>query len=294
MSPQIVKFNELTEEQMEKTKRARRQAKKSIEGEFIWELENSYELSPKLSRMILQSAKEILIRKQALKEGQQEITVVKAEEKSGKIIEKMEKLRVRITVDNGIEDQTTVEEVGRKGLREARIQRITEEAMEQGGVMSQEDISRVMGISIRTVKRDIQAIKSRGIEVITRGMLHNIGREQTHKEKIIGMLLDGQTYSEIKLRMRHSVGAIKRYVESFTKVLMAEKKGIKGAKEISSVTGVSERLVGQYKEIIRAGKKDKTRRETLRELVERNSYRGDVKKSEKRRSRPREAMMIGL
>lgn len=279
---------------MEKTKRARRQAKKSIEGEFIWELENSYELSPKLSRMILQSAKEILIRKQALKEGQQEITVVKAEEKSGKIIEKMEKLRVRITVDNGIEDQTTVEEVGRKGLREARIQRITEEAMEQGGVMSQEDISRVMGISIRTVKRDIQAIKSRGIEVITRGMLHNIGRGQTHKEKIIGMLLDGQTYSEIKLRMRHSVGAIKRYVESFTKVLMAEKKGIKGAKEISSVTGVSERLVGQYKEIIRAGKKDKTRRETLRELVERNSYRGDVKKSEKRRSRPREAMMIGL
>ena len=34
---------------------------KSNEGEFIWELKNSYELSPKLSEQILVTAKENLL-----------------------------------------------------------------------------------------------------------------------------------------------------------------------------------------------------------------------------------------
>jgi len=37
---------------------------KSSEGGFIWELENSFELSPKLSSLILMTAKECLIRKE--------------------------------------------------------------------------------------------------------------------------------------------------------------------------------------------------------------------------------------
>jgi len=35
-------------------------------GEFIWELENSYELSPKLSQKILLSAKECLLKESLL------------------------------------------------------------------------------------------------------------------------------------------------------------------------------------------------------------------------------------
>lgn len=60
--------------------------------------------------------------------------------------------------------------------------------------------------------------------------MHNIGRGQTHKAKIIGLYLDGMTYIEIKLRTKHSVGAIKRYLEGFTKILMARKQG-KGKSE---------------------------------------------------------------
>jgi hypothetical protein len=55
-----------------------------------------------------------------------------------------------------------------------------------------------LSVSLRTVNRDISRIKQRGIEVVTRGYLHNIGRGQTHKVKIIGMYLDRKTYSEIK------------------------------------------------------------------------------------------------
>ncbi len=68
-----------------------RQQLKSSEGEFIWKLENSYELSPKLSELILNTAKECLLRDHSRKEGQIEVKVIEIEERSGKALEKMEK-----------------------------------------------------------------------------------------------------------------------------------------------------------------------------------------------------------
>ncbi len=183
---------------------------KSSEGEFIWELENSYELSPRLSSLILMTAKECLVKDYLLKEGQIEVTVIETEQRAGKVIEKIEKKKVRLTIDNGIEDIEVLKEFGRIALRQIKIQRITEEAIAQGGVLSQEDLGKYLSCTVRTIQRDIKQIKNKGIEVVTRGYLHNIGRGQTHKVKIIGMYLDGKTYSEIKLKTRHSAGAIKR------------------------------------------------------------------------------------
>ena len=272
---------------------ARRQIKSS-EGELLWELENSYSLSPKLSSSILMTAKECLLRDYSLREGQIEETVIGVEERSGKVVEKMEKKKVRLTIDNGIEDLEILKEYGRISLRQIKIERITDEAIEQGGVLSQEDLSKYLGCTVRTIQRDINAVKKKGVEVVTRGYLHNIGRGQTHKVKIIGMYLDGKTYSEIKLTARHSSGAIKRYLESFTKVLMAQSKGIYGRKEISAVTGISDGLVKQYLELIRQSKKDKTRSENLKDLINRNSYREGIKKTVKSYSEPLGAMTRGL
>ena len=267
---------------------------KSSEGELLWELENSYSLSPKLSSSILMTAKECLLRDYSLREGQIEVTVIGVEERSGKVVEKMEKKKVRLTIDNGIEDIEILKEYGRISLRQIKIERITDEAIEQAGVLSQEDLSKYLGCTVRTIQRDINAVKKKGVEVVTRGYLHNIGRGQTHKVKIIGMYLDGKTYSEIKLTARHSAGAIKRYLESFTKVLMAQSKGIYERKEISSVTGISEGLVKQYLELIKESKKDKIKSENLKDLISRNSYRSGIKKTAKLYSEPLGAMMRGL
>ena len=267
---------------------------KSSEGEFIWELENSYELSPRLSSLILITAKDCLVKEYLLKEGQIEVTVIEIEQRAGKAIEKMEKKKVRLTIDNGIEDIEVLKEFGRIALRQIKIQRITEEAIAQGGVLSQEDLGKYLSCTVRTIQRDIKQIKNKGVEVVTRGYLHNIGRGQTHKVKIIGMYLEGKTYSEIKLKTRHSTGAIKRYLESFTKVLMSQSRGIYKAKDISVVTGISETLVNQYTELIKESKKDKTRKENLSLLIERNRYREGAKKTVKSYSEPLAAMIGGF
>ena len=272
---------------------ARRQIKSS-EGEFLYELENSYELSPKLSSLILLSAKECLIRDYQLREGQIEVTVIGIEERGGQVIENLEKRRVRITLDQGLEDLEILQEFGRIGLRRVKIQRITEEAIEQQGVLSQEDLSKYLSCTVRTIQRDISSLKQEGAVVITRGYLHNIGRGQTHKSKIIGMYLDGLTYSEIKLKSRHSIGAIKRYLESFTKVVMSVNRGIYRYKEISLVTGLSATLVKQYTKLLRESKKDKLRKENLEMLITRSSYREGVKKRVAEASNPVVAMTGGL
>jgi Fic family protein len=240
------------------------------------------------------TAKDCLVKDYLLKEGQIEVTVIEIEQRAGKAIEKMEKKKVRLTIDNGIEDIEVLKEFGRIALRQIKIQRITEEAIAQGGVLSQEDLGKYLSCTARTIQRDIKQIKNKGVEVVTRGYLHNIGRGQTHKVKIIGMYLDGKTYSEIKLKTRHSAGAIKRYLESFTKVLMSQTRGIYKAKDISVVTGISETLVNQYTELIKESKKDKTRKENLSLLIERNRYREGAKKTLKSYSEPLAAMIGGF
>jgi biotin operon repressor len=249
-------------------KKHERETTKTTEGEFIFDLRRLYELSPKLSESIYETAKIHLLKDKQLCEGEIEITVVCIEEKAGRLIEELSKKRIKLTIDNGSEDLKILKDHGRVSLRQSRIQRITDEAVEQGGVMSQEDISRCLRCDTRTIQRDIKAIRERGIEVITRGVYHNIGRGQTHKVKIISLYLDGRTYSEIKRLTQHSTGSIKRYIESFVRVLAARNFGIRSKATISTVTGLSENLVKQYTGLIEQSRGNKLRREKMEELVQ--------------------------
>jgi len=252
---------------------------KSFEGEFLYELINSYELSPKLSEQILISAKTSLLRSKALREGQIVAVVVGIDEKNGKPVERMRKKKVVLTLNEGLEDMSNLKQFGRTGLRQIKIQRITEEAIEQEGILSQEDLSYYLNCSQRTIKRDIRVIRNRGITVITRGVLHNVGRGQTHKADIIKLYLEDYTYSEIKRKTSHSVGAIKRYLESFSKVLMAKHFGINNLSELSSVTGLSKYLLKQYVQIISDSSSDPVMSSNLSILLEQSQYRMGLKKT---------------
>jgi hypothetical protein len=252
---------------------------KSFEGEFLYELIHSYELSPKLSEQILISAKMSLLRTKELQEGQLVAMVVGIDEKSGKPVEKTKKKKVILTLNNGMEDISNMKQLGRAGLRQIKIQRITDEAIEQGGVLSQEDLSYYLNCSQRTIKRDVQAIRKRGITVTTRGVLHNIGRGQTHKAKIIKLYLEDYTYSEIKRKTRHSIGSMKRYLESFSKVLMAKHFGINNLSELSSITGLSKYLIKQYIQIISDSPTDPVMSSNLSVLLEQSQYRMGLKKT---------------
>jgi len=84
------------------------------------------------------------------------------------------------------------------------------------------------------------------VVVRTRGLEHDIGRTLSHKARIIDLYLSGHVYADIMRRSRHSAHAVKRYIGSFSRLLLLKSRGVGDVKEISRVLCQSERLTKEY------------------------------------------------
>ena len=250
--------------------RLERLREKHADGLLLWELENGFELSPRESVLVFETAKGILLDHRQMERGRQWIVGVELGESAGKSIREAKKREVQVTVDGGREDVEYQGKHGRIALRGMRLLRIIEEGIGQGVVFSEEDLGRVLGVSVRTVKRDVQQLREDACEVQTRGYYEGIGRAISHKARIVELYLQGKTYAEIENRMRHTMQSIKRYVEMFGRVVYA----IRGKKlsrgERSYVLGISEVLLAEYEKLYRQAKK--TYREKLEEIIERHKH----------------------
>ena len=135
--------------------------------------------------------------------------------------------------------------MGIAALRRSKIQRLTVEAQEQGALLTQEDLARLLCSSRSTIKRDIAYLRSQGVAVPTRGQVKDIGRGVSHKAQIIGDWLAGYTFSEIQRRRWHSISSIERYCGDFLRVVRLHSHGLAVA-EIRISTRLSERLIQEY------------------------------------------------
>ena len=231
-----------------------RLSEKTVERQFLHELENDFELAPATSRALLSAAQQVLLscaRNGEVREGQMLVTVVSSREPAGKPLAAMQKVSVIVTVDGGLEDLSVLRQHGSTSLRRLRVLRMTEEAMDQGGVLTQEDLARLLQTGVRTIRRDVVQLRAEGHWVPTRGAVQDTGRGQSHKAKIVEMYLRRMTYSEIARRARHSASSIKRYVQTFGRVLVAWENGIVDAGELAFVVGLSERLAREYLDLRR-------------------------------------------
>lgn len=176
-------------------------------------------------------------------EGQIIYRVIPEEIPPGVEVAKIKTLPVRLTVvDVG---DIELASRGMDELAHRRIIRITNEAFDQGGVLTQADISIVLGISLRTVTRRIAELRDEGIIVPTRGNRKDIGPGISHKAKIVEMYLKGYDFTEVKRRTRHSDESISRYLNDFARiVVLAEKRH--SLNEMRIITGHSDRLIQQY------------------------------------------------
>ena len=223
-----------------------RLSQKGFDAQFVWELEYGYELSPRESRGILEAVKLIFSQDPGFEAGKVQLWVVSRDEGAGKPLSELRKISVWVSLDGGKEDVEVHRKYGAIGLRRFRILRVTEEVVDQGGVSTQEDLARLFQTSVRTIRRDVAALRAAGYEVLTRGMYRGIGRGVSHKKLIVRQYLEGLTYSEICLKSRHSSGAVKRYVRTFGRVVSLIRRGISQLKEIAFYVGISERLAGEY------------------------------------------------
>ncbi|MCU0637508.1 MAG: DUF1670 domain-containing protein, partial [Methanothrix sp.] len=116
-------------------------------------------------------------------------------------------------------------EEGICALRKHKVIRMANEALNQGGLPTQEDLAVLLCTSRRTIRRAIRELKEQGIEVPTRGTLQEISPGVTHKTKIVKMWLEGFEYTDIECKTGRSSLSVQRYLSGFSKAARFYSRG---------------------------------------------------------------------
>jgi hypothetical protein len=247
-----------------------RLAAKTPEAAFLHVLQSEFHFAPRVAGEVLQAAQEMLLGQPArnLRPGQVRLVVARADAPFGPGLAATEKVEVTLTLERGADDVAVQQRDGRIGLRRGRLLSIIEEALAQGGVLTHEDIARALQVDVRTVRRDVQALKAAGHLLHTRGQLQGVGRGQTHKVRIIELWLAREGYEKIARWLHHSPQAIKRYVSTFLRIVLLHRQA-HPVEEIAFLTRSSRALVEQYLTLYQAALRDAPRREKLEEELAR-------------------------
>jgi hypothetical protein len=247
---------------------------KTLDSMFCRRIEEGANCSPFVSQAILTTVKEVFPiglddPDHQLGLGQIKLLVVAANEPAGKPLDECQKVTVLLTLDAGPEDYQVRLAQGVDGLRRGRILRVTAEAREQGGLLSYEDLAfRLFNCGLRTIVRDVQALRSRDIAVPTRGQQQDIGPGQTHRVQAVRLYIQGLEPNEIARRLYHTIGCIENYVTTFARVVFLANKGYSDD-EIAFVMHRSSPLVAAYRKLYGEFQAKPTARRRLGEILAR-------------------------
>ena len=225
---------------------------KTLDSMFRCRIEEGASCSPFVSEAILAAVKEIFPIEPKVNDGQLGLgqillLVVAAGEPAGKPLEQCQKVTVRLTLDAGQEDFQLRLAHGVEGLRRAASSRITEEAREQGGLLSYEDLAfRLFNCGVRTIVRDLQAIRRRELDIPTRGQQQDIGPGQTHRVQAVRLYIQGLEPNEIARRLYHTLASIENYITTFARVVILVGRSYSDD-EIAFVIRRSSPLVAAYR-----------------------------------------------
>lgn len=228
------------------TKMMNRLQVKTPQQRFVYLLENEFHFAPKIARAILEEAQACLYNNAStLHPGQIRVILTRLEAKPGRPLKDTDLIEVTWTIDAGAEDREVLQKYGPKHLRQVRILRLLSEAVEQGSVGTQEDLAEKLHVTLRTIKRDFAELQAKGYYLPTRGNLHGVGRGQTHKAQIIAKWLQGKTYDQISSDTYHTTSAIKRYIQTFVRVIELHLQDFSNT-HIAQLLQIGQPLVCEY------------------------------------------------
>jgi len=259
---------------VEEKRRRQRLDAKSLDNLFRRRIEQGANCSPFVSGAILQTVKDVFpVSPQdsdnTLGLGRIKLLVVAAQEPAGKALEDCQKVTVLLTLDAGLDDYQVRVRHGVEGLRRTRILRMTAEARDQGGLLSYEDLAfRLLNCGVRTIVRDVAALRQRDLEVPSRGQQQDIGPGQTHRVQAVRLYLQGREANEIAHRLYHTLAAIENYVTTFARVAFLVDKGY-GDDEIAFVIRRSSVLVAAYRQLYEEAQEKRSARRRLKEILAR-------------------------
>ncbi len=139
-----------------------------------------------------------------------------------------------------------------KTLRKKRIKRWVDQAYDQGALLTQLDLSMLLGICDAVVSKYVNEIQKEGHLLPTRGNIHDLSGAITHKKEIITLYLEGYLTPEIAVKTKHSKEAVDRYINDYHRVETLWMHGITKLENISHLSRLSKRVAQQYIDLLPA------------------------------------------
>lgn len=227
-----------------------RLAQKQLDQQFLNEIISGLQCSPFEANAVLDTVYKVYApyfeTSGTLKPGQILLPVVAVETASNTPLSESKQVTVVLTLDAGDEDLQIREKQGVSGLRRHRIQRMSHEAFQQGGLLTVEDLAyRVLNCGPRTLSRDLRVLKTNHIVLPLRSIIKDMGRAISHRTLIVHQWLQGKEYSQISQNTFHSVLSVKNYISKFKRVIALTQEGF-DIHGISFLVKISVPLAEQY------------------------------------------------
>ena len=157
---------------------------KTLDQVFITRVKEGLGCSMFEAQALTELVKEVyfpwLSQPEAIQAGQLATTAVSADEPGHKPLSKCKMVSVVLTLYAGKEDHQYRLSRGPNGtvaLRQRQIERMAQEALDQGALLTAEDLAfRIFNCGLRTISRDLQALADQDIVVPLRSQQKDVGR----------------------------------------------------------------------------------------------------------------------
>lgn len=188
-----------------------------------------------------------------VRDGQMRYSCIRSDQGPGKPLSACPKVSVTLTLSHP-EDKQDLHGWAHPGgmsaeVRQRRLVRIVQEAQEQGGLLTQEDLSEILMCDPRTIRRDIRQLKQGGFILPTRGQQQDIGPGVSHRALAVRKWLEGKEPVELARLIRHSLASVENYLEKFKRVAWLSREKAFNPFEIALTVGMSVVSVHTYLEL---------------------------------------------
>lgn len=223
---------------------------KSLDQQFLNEIVHGLNCSPFEASAVLDTIYKVFgsffDSGVSLKHGQIRLQILSIDAKVSQSISESKQISVVLTVNDDKEDLRVRKQDGVIGLRRHKILRVCQEAFDQGGLLTVEDLAyRLFNCGTKTICRDLAYFRKNDIFVPLRSTVKDVGRTLSHRLLIIKLWAQGKEYSEISLNACHSLSAVQNYVDKFKRTIALSKEGY-DINRISFLLRISASLVEQY------------------------------------------------
>ncbi len=175
---------------------------KSIDAQFSQAMQQGLNCSPFEAQIMVEKVHELygplFDSSTSVQPGQIQTVVVDASVPPGIPLAQAVQKRVTVTLFDPTQDVETQKTGGIPALRQKRLCRICEEAFQQGGLFTLEDLSVLFNCGVRTLVGDLAALRQKKIIPPLRSTVQDIGRAITHRRLIVSLWLEGREYTTLR------------------------------------------------------------------------------------------------